>query len=330
LLRIQQARSVYSTLIWVLLFVVSTCACFYTIGKNTSDFFNYDIITQTKSIKENTAIFPAVVFCADNSSLNLKDTIKYFKYSDIVDSDYTKSEILKKNIADNFDIFDVGEKHCLRFNGMSNIETELKKTNGTEPSKGLVIGFFMPSDLEVVLVYVVDNYLNNLDNSRTFYLFANNFFDLTFTKLIENKLEYPFNKCHKEKSTYTYHQDNCIDSCISEKIAIKYNCTLPGYYQMSQKSTCAEGSGFRQHFQIQCEQICPEACDKTIYDVAIFTKSMNEKLTTDEKIKKKLLLVATYYSDLNYVAITQIPKSTMFDFISVIGGKLNFIEFKII
>ncbi len=152
----------------------------------------------------------------------------------------------------------------------------------------------------------------------------------TFTKFIENKLEYPFNKCHKEKSTHNYHQDNCIDSCISEKIAIKYNCTQPGYYQMSQKSTCAEGRGFHQEFKIQCEQVCPEACDKTIYDVAIFTKSMNDKFTSDDKIKKKLLLVSASYSDLNYVAITQIPKSTMFDFISVIGGKLNFIEFKII
>jgi len=330
LLRIQQARSVYSTLIWALLFVVSTCACFYTIGKNTSDYLNYDVITQTKSIKENIAIFPAVVFCAESSSLNLKETIFYLDYSENINSDHTKPEILKKNIADNFDILEVGEKLCLRFNGMSNIETELKKTNGTEPSKGLMIGFFMPNDLEVVLAYVVDNYLNYLDNSRSFYLFANNFFDLTFTKLIENKLEYPFNKCHKEKSTHTYHQDNCIDSCISEKIALKYNCTLPGYYQVSQKSTCAERSGFRQEFQIQCEQVCPEACDKTIYDVAIFTKSMNDKLTSDEKIKKKLLWVTASYSDLNYVAITQIPKSTMFDFISVIGGKLNFIEFKII
>jgi len=323
LLRIQQARSVYSTLIWALLFVVSTCACFYTIGKNTSDYLNYDVITQTKSIKENTAVFPAMVFCAENSSLNLKDTIKYFKYSDIVNSDYKEPEILEKDIADNFDMIDVGDKNCLRFNGMSNKETELKKTNGTDSSKGLVIGFYMPNNLEVVLAYVVDNYLNYLDNSRTFYLFANNFFDFTFTKFIENKLEYPFNKCHKEKSTHNYHQDNCIDSCISERIALKYNCTLPGYYQMSKKSTCAEGSGFRQEFQIQCEQVCPEACDKTIYAVSVFTKSMNEIYTSDENQKKKLLLVAAYYSDLNYVAITQIPKSTLFDFISVIGGKLN-------
>jgi hypothetical protein len=323
LLRIQQARSVYSTLIWALLFVVSTCACFYTIGKNTSDYLNYDVITQTKSIKENTAVFPAVVFCAENSSLNLKDTIFYLNYSDNINFD-------QKNIADNFDIFDVDGKHCLRFNGMGNKETDLKKTDGTDPSKGLVIVFYMPNNLEGIIVYVVDNYLNYLDNSRSFYLFANNFFDVTFTKLIENKLEYPFNKCHKEKSTHTYHQENCIESCISERIALKYNCTLPGYYQVSQKSTCAERSGFRQEFQIQCEQVCPEACDKTIYDVAIFTKSMNDKLTSDEKIKKKLLWVTASYSDLNYVAITQIPKSTMFDFISVIGGKLNFIEFKII
>ncbi len=176
MLKIQQARSVYSTLIWALLFIISTCACFYTIGKNTSDYLNYDVITQTKSIKENTAIFPAMVFCAENSSLSLKDTIKHLAYSDIIYSDFTKPEILEKNIAENFDILNVGDKNCLRFNGMSSKETELKKTNGTNPSKGLVIGFFMPNDLEVVLAYVVDNYLNYLNNSRSFYLFANNFF----------------------------------------------------------------------------------------------------------------------------------------------------------
>jgi len=284
---------------------------------------NYDVITQTKSIKENTAIFPAVVFCAENSSLNLNETIIYLKYSEMIVSDYKEPEILKKNIEDNFDILDVGDKHCLRFNGKSNEEKELKKTNGTDSSKGLVIGFFMPSDLEVILVYVVDNYLNYLDNSRSFYLFPNNIFDITFTKLIENKLEYPFNKCHKEKSTHTYHPDNCMESCISEKTVLKYNCTLPGYYQVSQKSTCAVGKGFHQEFQIQCEEICPEACVKTIYDVAIFTKSMNKIFTPDDEINKKLLWVTASYSDLNYVAITQIPKSTPFDFISVIGGKLN-------
>ncbi len=304
-----------------MLFVVSTCACFYSIGKNTSDYLNYDVITQTKSIKENTAIFPAVVFCADNSSLNLKDTIFFLDYSDNINSEKPKS--LEKVYEDNFDILDVGDKHCLRFNGKRNKEKVLKKTNGNDQSKGLVIVFYMPSDLEVVLVSVVDNYLNYLDNSRSFNLFPNNIFDITFTKLIENKLEYPFNKCHKETSTHTYHQDNCIESCISEKTALKYNCTLPGYYQVSQKSTCVKGMGFHQEFQIQCEEICPEACDKTIYDVAVFSKSMNEKYTTDEEINKKLLLVAAYFSDLNYVAITQIPKSTPFDFISVLGGKLN-------
>ena len=145
--------------------------------------------------------------------------------------------------------------------------------------------------------------------------------DLYFTKLVDKKLEYPFNQC-KLSANEAYRRENCIQVCISTLVAARYNCTFPGYFRTDNLPDCTDKS-LLTISDSGCADRCPEMCHSKSYETSVLSKSMNAIYTSDQSINKRLLQVKSFYSSLSYIEFTQIPKTTLFDFISIIGGRIS-------
>lgn len=297
--------------------MLSVSAGLYVIYREISDFYRYDVISQTERIRAETSTFPAVTFCIDTSdntriSPELIRSSSYGVFG-------LKEEIVDFNAKYELFDYDNDNRSCIRFNGASTFATNPKNQRHT--CCGFTIQFNSPPQILLYLASINDNYLNAIDN---YYLvFApNHSYEVAMSKSLEVRLGKPFNQCHNQDDNY--HELNCIEECAIKNIEHEFNCSVPSFYRNFSLPPCGSNFGkgpARSQFlfklleakRILCMPLCPENCTLTKYDSTTFMLEPQEGVTT----------FSFYFKTIDYLETSQVPKITKFRLIASIGGALG-------
>lgn len=155
---------------------------------------------------------------------------------------------------------------------------------------------------------------------------------------------------------YSYRQKECIDYCISQEFISHFNVSIPldsftnVFLTLIKKYNITQNSLKIFYYDLIkskindiCVEKCPIECDSIKYEITTsISKFPNEDyanvLMRNEKIKSlfpsnhtitfndlenNLIYFRVYFRDLKYTKIFQLPKATLFEFVSSLGGVLG-------
>jgi len=294
--------------------LVSVSFGLFVIANTVITFLKYDVFTQTKRIVASSLLMPSVTFCFKNPET--KDLNSFFDTAEFETKNRLKTNLTGEYFSDEdleyWDAF--GD--CIKFNHFTNkSDTQLFAANSSDDI------FIFEIDLNVkferLRVFLSDNYNNVIDLSQylTTSFSVSGFYSIAFRKEVEIKLEEPYNQC-KNVSDITYRQADCLVQCKNKNFANNYNCTLRNFYSVSGYAFCKESFYNSIEFDSDCQKICPKECTTTKYDILV----MNPQLALKSSEKLEFYV---WYSDLDYIEISQTPKMSGYSLINEIGGALG-------
>ena len=333
--------------LWTVSVLIASVFCSYFIVKSVNDYLEFDYFTKTMIIQERPMPFPAFTVCdpypRSNVSFVLEKSLFYCKYNSIHDCDVSFFEPLE--------LFDNGKYYqCYKLNGgkdKSGSQIELLKSKKSGSLYGLVIGFYVPQ-LNIISYSITNNFIYpTMSEIFNRYSKPNLYTDIFVKKFIEKKLGEPYNQCLDKESKFDsvlfrqtlkkyriYRQKNCYDICIqnyasSVCISNITNCTMDVYNEFDYEANCSK------QCPLECEttsfSLSEKACQYTMLDSDMHYKEGLENLLndsniasrTDAELNEKIIWLGINYEDLSYTQISQIPKTTLPDLISNIGGILG-------
>jgi hypothetical protein len=332
---------------WILLILLTFGLGFWNISLAVTDYYRYDKITNIERVTPSNFTFPAITIC--NYNRYIKDL--YVNESLISSSNLiisTEKNLLIKNfinwsltsfysydldsylnVSEHLEYFKIPDNlDCLRFNGVTNKSSELFTAKNIQDffQIGLCKSYnesissnqyFNIRIVNRLSVFITNIYLKSFDKLEPFTLDYGNRYDFDIAKeSTEIKLPEPFNLCKEYLASKSYHQSNCIDTCIYREIRNKYNCSfLSSLYSFDGYKQCDNLITFyKKEFSSVCrKEECPlESCQSEKY-IRI--------LKVDDRPGNTFLKFSFY--DLSTLNITQIPKTDLFTFINNIGGGLG-------
>jgi len=348
---------------------------FWNIALAVNDFYNYNVITNIKRVTPKNVTFPAITICTEsefrkdyyvNGVFNKSENVILGGFGDLFwlaeFKTYNESKrwwdvLSVKDRLESFTIFELYQnKYCFRFNAAKNEKTKELFASSSMLDHFIVIfrkqvkyadgnDYYTLSFLDQKVnfyVYITDNNLDSYKKIESLDLsLPNNGYTFKIdVSSVEAKLPEPYNHCKESP----YNQVNCIEQCIHNRIRSIYNCTLRGtLFAMEGVEECLQyGAGYSSYTLNESFYGCKSECSlydcnskKLSYDY--FDDSSLFKYELGDWIKNNNLTVLSFYlRDLEYLDITQIPKTDTFTFINNIGGGLglfmglaipNFIEF---
>ena len=135
---------------------------------------------------------------------------------------------------------------------------------------------------------------------------------------------------------FALHESNC--SCNSTLDDFERDCVKKFYQQDTTTFTCVSDflNNFRRNLrQEKCLNYCPLECDSMSFTIFSYVEQypqsgmISDKIKADyslelydkfEEVNKHLVVLYVYYDDLEYVVVSQEPKTETFNLISNIGG----------
>ncbi len=348
-------------LLWLICFLAATLACCVFIGKALDDYFDYNVVTTISLIRENEINFPTITFCFnDGSDYDLRTILIKCSYNNIQCS---PDEFEKKKIRS---IFGVAIYCHIYNNGMnsSGHNVEIKTSNHINHLEGLKLGFYLQNSRERIFYHVGDpkevhaynDIMHNIGYRTKRFLFIE--------KLVEHKLETPYNPCDSEQTIKesldpqiknkmvndAYKQSYCLDICLEIYIENVCNCSLIN--RNFENETICYACFKKEHstfdYTKRCKAACPLQCSMTYYYIQkeamsdeeyrfneIEMSAIREWLRlmknitniSDDGIVRRVAYMNFKFLDLKYTKITQIPKMIASDIVSNVGG--NFKDFSI-
>ena len=367
------SSNIFFSIFWTLLLLALFGVGLWNIALAIMDFYNYDVISNIKRVSPENVTFPAITICTKgdfrkdyyvNGSLNRSEILSgIFGFGDLL---YLAEMKTYNKSTDQYDTLSVKDKlesfaiielfrnqYCLRFNAAKNIKTKELFTSSTRDY--FVLYFRNKLKWEggdkdystlnfldqgtIFYVYITDNYLDSFKKMEPLELAIPKYgyiFKIDVAS-VETKLPEPYNNCKESP----YNQMNCIEECIHNKIRSIYNCTLPNtLFRYTDLEACpyekeAYLSYEKNEYNDYCKTECPyDDCNSK----KLFWNYFDNWLKCDIKcdINNNYLVLSFYIRDLNYLNITEIPKTDPWTFINNIGGGLglfmgiafpNFVEF---
>lgn len=282
-------------MMWILSLVLSTSACVYYETKTILDFFDYEVVTSIKTVNEPYLDFPTISICSQyNKSFKFEIIYFFFNFYD------WKNE-WKKHF-ENYSDYSLGQ--CYRFNSGKDFygnSTEIKRSTISDRVNSLILALYVDteSDLNGLFIYFHNHTFRPKSLfGKENYLSMGFFYTFKIDKIVDEKLEYPYNDCIKDISTFKmnttlikyfienqikYSQSECNRYCQS----LHYNetnkcgCYLDTYedivfikcynsFRNTITGNCTEK--YLQDFNENnpneiCKQYCPLECDTTSLNI---------------------------------------------------------------
>ena len=114
---ILRAKRFFIRLFWSLCLLASIAASGYFIAKSTTDYFNYEKITEITTFYEEKSQFPTISICAEAESIDYE----------LIGLEFNQNPMISTNSSNYFEEFiDPYYNKCIRFNSGRNF---LNKTN---------------------------------------------------------------------------------------------------------------------------------------------------------------------------------------------------------
>lgn len=299
------------------------------IGGSYQDFKEYNVVTQIKVIENESMIFPAVTFCAQDwvtaASVGLEGVLGECLYDNYNCSlnDFEEFKV--------YDPFTQLNTSCYKFNGgrnATNHETKLFTSTVFGVESRLTIVFNMLPG-QFLYYFVGADKVRPVFSDLTSMAQPGNFVNIGIKTIVDVKLPEPYNACKEEISPSTshlvkhilkqgiaYRQENCYDLCFSEYFQAR-NIVI--------QSSWREVNSVDFNYHGNCSHLCPPKCLNIEYQTS--TKSYAYTAAN----RKNTVFLVFYFEDNRYTEITQRVKTTEVDFIANTGGVLGlFLELSFI
>ena len=312
--RMFKSEAYFLKIFWFTMTFVSLLAGIYISVDTILEYLKYDVFTKIQTVSDGAEVFPAVTLCINSGidKVGIKNTIDLCFYQDLR-CDLDRMETFNRNNYYN---------DCIRFNGFNGNESiNLKQTSNVGDRNGLRIYF---RDITYASVNINDNYLNSIENTVPALIKKGYFYDIDFRKSVNKRLSRPYNQCNSAKNNKNYRHLNCIDKCIHKQLAIRYNCSIPGYYMVQNLTkSCVshlnDPNEKKKYFanktlELEGECDCPEECDSITYSDTVRKDTYHDGYTA----------LYVYFADMSYIEVSQFPKMSLNILISSIGGALGF------
>lgn len=309
--RATKSDKIIVQIIWLLTFLFSAYFCASFIRLTFDDFFAFNVVTQTKVINAKDSEFPALTFCAKS------DTMESLFYHVLY-----KEDILLENGTFEEKFNNQRDETCRRFNGATNssfIPIRIKGTGKQNKYEILISTSLSVKEFdESIKVYVTDNHVNSFQHFTPHCVVLNKKYTIGITKQVDKKLDYPYNNCNNDDSEYR--MVNCLHNCTHVKAASYYNCSISGYYHINGLDKICTPDQIDDSRKIcESENVCIMECEVTTYETTLVTKESPKNFNSSQPS----IFLDVFFTDLNYVEITQCPKMSLAALISAIGGQLT-------
>ncbi len=343
-------------IIWILLLIISCCACSYYVFDTITDYFNHDTITKVISTTEISPEFPTVSIC------NYKENIFELKLIDF----YFNFVSLSKTWKNHFEVYnDTRYGQCYRFNSGKDYFGNTIPIKHS-PSPGYYYGFEMhlyvdsKHDYNRLKLFIHNHTTlpSSLDNKGYFLISGSvNYFSIEreFTQLLSE----PFNDCYDDVATFSenktlidfiqarrkYSQDECNKLCQNLLFQEKSDCMCEITLEDNLFKQCIKDSlqpnctsqyiDIFQNKYIEeiCPKYCPLECSMHRLIVSHYMEVLPAKgkitpkdvfkyaqLETYENVSKSFFTIYVYFENMKLTLISQKPKMKPFDLISSLGG----------
>ena len=308
--RMVKSRLILVKFIWIVTFILSSYYCFDLIRQISLEYYKYDKINQAKWVNPKDVEFPAVFFTAKELSKDFNYQVFFIQNQKTINETF---------LIDQFQSHE--EMDCLRFNGITNSSMKPLRINSTGRNNKLL--FVLNNITDYIQVYIGDNYINAIQPDKSYKLVPQNSYNIELTKTVSEKLEEPHNHCTNTNSEYR--KANCWQSCIHLRAAAAYKCFIPGYYRIKGLDTKCNITEVKQFAEI-CDKECIMECKVTVFGTTLIKNDINH---LSSLISRDSIHLEVYFSELDYLELTEIPKMTFSTFVSAIGGHLSlFIGFE--
>jgi hypothetical protein len=336
---------------WTVLILISFALGIYNVSYAASNYYQFDVITNIERVSPAKVTFPAITICAlsrykrenklQNGSLIKTDFIdirtdNISRIARFLGAAYLDS---KENSYHNnlevisyLDFFKIsGDFDCFRFNAATKKRAELFQATSTADSFVVEIKDFYREPISekeyfhfsfaytILNVYIVDNFLNSFEELEPLELELNNTYEIEMEKeSIEIKLPEPYNPCKESSAKGPNHRWNSVESCISEEIKHKHNCTFAaslfavgGLKQCEPKRYSYHQ--LKQEFYAKCLKEAPlEGCFSEKFSYSV-----------EATVGYGSTVFKFSFRDMSTLNITQIPKIDGFTFVNNVGGGLG-------
>ena len=139
--------------------------------------------------------------------------------------------------------------------------------------------------------------------------------DFFFKNTVDTMLSFPYNEC--EDREMTYRQVNCINMCIQKSVQTKYNCSFPNFYLNKNQNKCTtEIKDKKKEFEYKCRLQCPAECSRNVITTSNYPLSSPNQPVNE-------ITVYSFFSSLNELKMTQIPKTSYETLLSDMGGNFG-------
>jgi len=341
---------------WVFFILVLSGFFIFNTYETIIDYYKHTVITTITSINENPMQLPAVTLCLISmpffsSNLTLDKFLFECSIADTVCDykDFRSFEIRTSFAVNNYNPLLMT---CFSLNNGRNFSghaNDIKSVTHSEISSAFNFSFYLEKQ-DILIYYINEAGIKptSRELDQRFFL-PGSFNTLILEKIIESKLELPYNDCYNRENlpdtnyvrqlaeaNITYRQINCFELCYQDYLK---NYAIENNITEDQAATRKEVRVFDT--EKNCKKFCPLECKNTDYKITgtkfyttdlfkmdYYFEILNEKarktlkkhINSTEESKKNFVQVKITYDSLRYIKISQTPKTTIYDLISNVGG----------
>jgi hypothetical protein len=154
------AETLFAKVAWSVVLVLFFIPCCYYIYNSIAGFFEYDVISNIKILKQAELTFPAVVFCGWYSDESIADSIVSctFNNEDCQSNQIEFEPIIVTGYGLSF------KHNCIRINGQNVLDKSNNRLVSVKQESifdaGLSITFLMPENVGLFLLILIFFYTN--------------------------------------------------------------------------------------------------------------------------------------------------------------------------
>ena len=155
-------------------------------------------------------------------------------------------------------------------------------------------------------------------------------------KLVDRKLPKPYTLCENDieatlykeivNSNIKYTKEFCISYCFCKKLSQNFNCTCQKIYKNKLYPNSCDFKSiiyeYSNDFLSECNPQCPLECESTSYPYSSSIYSYPYYYQDDNTVSHHFRIIL-YFEAPKYTQISQIPKTTLPDIVSIVGGTLG-------
>lgn len=330
---------------WSIFIFASFIGCYMFIAQSVSEYLSFDVITNIKIERKTDMPFPALTICSRHESSFSILMKNIFKCTFSEETDIDVKGLFMKELTIKDDL--LRDVYCLQING-ADLPRNRSKILFAEKygyTGGLTCYMIVPDSI-LFFYHVSDNYLAPVYNDFNTVLPSGVISRMSFSKIEQEALSSPYSTCMDEDNwngnvsilfektlatNRSYNQINCVYICFQNL----HNCSSD-----SEREVCLRNR--YDYLKGHCLKECPVECKTIEYQVNENLIDIDEHddehyrhiydeydlsemsgVETYEKFRKKVLHFHLYYQDLKETRISQIPKTSVTNLISNIGGTLG-------